>query len=201
MTMSSGQFTTSTAYDVVAVIIFLVVSFTFLFPCNRFIPLDRRTAAVMGATLCYATRAFIFPNHQMNLEAAVDFDVLVLLAAIMAINFIMVRQKETKKLIYHVQNQVKESPKRGFWLVSLAAFVVSPFLTNDGVCLLFVEPILNAFDSIDRPRLSNMLNGGSATLQLEKKDAFYFLLSLACSANIGSSLTYTGNPQVWIMEK
>jgi len=184
---------TSAAYDIVAIVIFLVVSFTFLFPCNRFIPLDRRTAAVMGATLCYATRAFIFPNNKINLEAAVDFDVLVLLAAIMAINFIMVRQKETKKLINHVQMQVNLNPRKGFWLVSLAAFLVSPFLTNDGVCLLFVEPILNAFDNIDRSRHGDSSSGSQ--LQLEKKDAFYFLLSLACSANIGSSLTYTGNPQ------
>jgi len=200
LTTGTSQDMTSTAYDVVAVIIFLVVAFTFLFPCNRFIPLDRRTAAVMGATLCYATRAFIFPNRQMNLEAAVDFDVLVLLAAIMAINFIMVRQKETKKLIIHVQNQVQENPKRGFWLVSFAAFIVSPFLTNDGVCLLFVEPILNAFDNIDRQKSLSTLPSNQS-FELQKKDAFYFLISLACSANIGSALTYTGNPQVNALAK
>jgi Na+/H+ antiporter NhaD/arsenite permease-like protein len=39
--------------------------------------------------------------------------------------------------------------------------------------------------------------GGDSTLfALEKGDAFYFLISLACSSNIGSALTYTGNPQV-----
>ena len=32
-----------------------------------------------------------------------------------------------------------------------------------------------------------------------KSDAIYFLLALACSANIGSSLTYTGNPQNMIV--
>eukprot|EP00607_Mallomonas_marina_P009506 CAMPEP_0182419086 /NCGR_PEP_ID=MMETSP1167-20130531/3486_1 /TAXON_ID=2988 /ORGANISM="Mallomonas Sp, Strain CCMP3275" /LENGTH=502 /DNA_ID=CAMNT_0024593705 /DNA_START=485 /DNA_END=1993 /DNA_ORIENTATION=+ len=116
----------------------------------------------------------------------------------MAINFIMVRQKETKKLIIHVQNQIKENPKKGFWLVSFAAFIVSPFLTNDGVCLLFVEPILNAFDSIDRPK-GPFDYTPNDTFSLEKKDAFYFLLSLACSANIGSALTYTGNPQNMIV--
>lgn len=196
---------TSIAYDVVATIIFLLMSFVFLFPCNRFLPLDRRTAAVLGATLCYATRAFIFPHHQMNLEAAVDFDVLVLLAAIMGINFIIVHQKETKGLIDYVQIQIRENPKKGFWLVSFAAFIVSPFLTNDGVCLLFVEPILNAFESLmngsaPAPQSKETEYGGDTTLlTLERGDAFFFLISLACSSNIGSSLTYTGNPQNMIV--
>ena len=191
---------TSIAYDVVATMIFLLMSFVFLFPCNRFVPLDRRTVAILGATLCYATRAFIFPNHKMNLEAAVDFDVLVLLAAIMAINFIIVHQKETKSLIDYVQVQIRENPKKGFWLVSFAAFIVSPFLTNDGVCLLFVEPILNAFESLNNaqpPKELPEFTGDSSMMILEKGDAFYFLISLACSSNIGSALTYTGNPQVY----
>jgi len=197
---------TTLAYDIIAVSIFVLMSFVFLFPCNRLIPLDRRTVAVLGATLCYATRAFIFPHMAMNLEAAVDFDVLVLLAAIMGINFIVVRQKETKSLIDYVQNEVKENPKRGYWIVSFAAFIVSPFLTNDGVCLLFVEPILNAFESLSATGTSAMtadssmdLNGND-NLQLERGDAFYFLISLACSANIGSALTYTGNPQVIFLD-
>ena len=29
--------------------------------------------------------------------------------------------------------------------MSFASFIIAPFLTNDGVCLLFVEIILNAF--------------------------------------------------------
>eukprot|EP01041_Mallomonas_annulata_P001780 gene1780-3449_t len=196
---------TSIAYDIVATCIFLLMSFVFLFPCNSLVPLDRRTVAILGATLCYATRAFIFPNHKMNLEAAVDFDVLVLLAAIMAINFIIVHQKETKSLIDYVQTQVKENPKKGFWLVSFAAFIVSPFLTNDGVCLLFVEPILNAFESLNRPsevepsKKEVECAGDTSLLALEKGDAFYFLISLACSSNIGSALTYTGNPQNMIV--
>jgi len=191
---------TSIAYDIVATLIFLLMSFVFLFPCNSLVPLDRRTVAILCATLCYATRSFIFPNHKMNLEAAVDFDVLVLLAAIMAINFIIVHQKETKSLIDYVQTQVQQNPKKGFWLVSFAAFIVSPFLTNDGVCLLFVEPILNAFESLKHDDPSKVIpDPGEGNMKLEKGDAFYFLISLACSSNIGSALTYTGNPQNMIV--
>ena len=53
-----GMSASHVAFDAVAVAIFVVVSFTFLFPCNRIIPLDRRSVAVMGATLCYITRYF-----------------------------------------------------------------------------------------------------------------------------------------------
>jgi Na+/H+ antiporter NhaD/arsenite permease-like protein len=192
---SSYDVYTGAAYDIVAVCIFLVVSITFFFPVNRIFPLDRRSVAVVGATLCYLSGAFLFPQHQRELENSVDFDVLVLLSGIMAINFIVVHQSETKALILSVQNKINENPKKGFWVVSFAAFITSPFLTNDGICLLFVEPILNAFSSIGSSSVADS-QSPDAPLVLQKPDAFYFLITLACSSNIGSALTYTGNPQV-----
>ncbi len=36
-------------------------------------------------------------------------------------------------------------------------------------------------------------------MKLETSDAVYLLLTLACSSNIGSALTYTGNPQNMIV--
>jgi hypothetical protein len=43
--------TTGIVYNVTAIIIFALVSFTFLFPSNYVIPLDRRSVAILGATL------------------------------------------------------------------------------------------------------------------------------------------------------
>lgn len=182
---------TSLIFDIIAGIIFVFVSFCFFFPCNQLIPLDRRSAAILGATMCYATRTFFFPRNKIDIVDSIDFDVLALLTGIMAINFIMIHQKESKRVIRYVQTQVRNHPKSGFWLVSFAAFIISPFLTNDGVCLLFVEPILNAFESLDDNSRKPM-----SEFHLTKGDSFYFLLALACSSNIGSALTYTGNPQV-----
>lgn len=120
---------------------------------------------------------------------------------------------------------MQSNPLRGFWVVSAASLAIAPFLTNDGVCLLFVEIILNAFEDendADAPAAQQdvQLNelgddkSGAPVLdtsalpyessvvqfqgaeKLRRSDAIYFLLSLACSANIGSALTYTGNPQV-----
>jgi len=190
---------TGAAYDTFAVIVFAIVSLTFFFPVNRVFPLDRRSVAVMGATLCYLSGAVFFPEHHRDLTDSVDFDVLILLTGIMAINFVVVHQRETKDVIEHVQNQIQEDPRKGFWLVSFAAFITSPFLTNDGICLLFVEPILHAFQNAVETgtTIENVIP--TAILTLEKGDAFYFLIALACSSNIGSCLTYTGNPQNMII--
>eukprot|EP00981_Chlorochromonas_danica_P001678 scaffold369_cov177-Ochromonas_danica.AAC.11 len=194
------------AYTVIIVIIFSLVSFTFLFPCNFLIPLDRRTVAAVGALCCYITSTFLFPSHRIDLLHAVDFDVLILLASIMVINHIVVHLKETKRLIDWFQKLLKKNPIRGFWMISFVAFIVSPFLTNDGVCLLFVEPILRVFEDLGQsdPQQQQPIQQQSSSEEdedfpLSKMDALYFLLSLACSTNIGSALTYTGNPQNMIV--
>ena len=113
-------------------------------------------------------------------------------------------RKETKEVIKYMQYQVQSNPLKGFWLVSAAAFLVAPFLTNDGVCLLFVELILDAFEATKSlSNCTDILHPSSPeerekivqskNMPLETGDAIYFLLTLACSANIGSALTYTGN--------
>jgi Na+/H+ antiporter NhaD/arsenite permease-like protein len=137
----------------------------------------------------------------------------------MAINYLVVHLKETKRVILYLQNIIQLQPRHGFWMTSIASLVVSPFLTNDGVCLLFVEPILNAFEGLMEhtddehlPSAPSELslgfgegeNNGLAistaaskpASKLAREDAVYFMLTLACSSNIGSALTYTGNPQV-----
>lgn len=138
----------------------------------------------------------------MDVLHSVDFDVMVLLSSIMIINHLVVHLKETKDVIDYLQQLVQSDPSRGLWVISFAAFIASPFLTNDGVCLLFVEPILNAFEYapfaaeiVEEPDT----DADKAKLVLRKEDALYFLLALACSANIGSALTYTGNPQNMIV--
>lgn len=103
----------SVPYMACAVVIFCIVSYTFLFPLNRIITLDRRTVAVFGSTLCYVTRSFGFPSSGLDLVRYIDFDVLVLLASIMAINHIVVHLKETKAIILWLQNLIRQDPQRG----------------------------------------------------------------------------------------
>lgn len=239
---------------------------------------DRRTTAVVGALACYLLGTFVFPSRSIDMLHAIDFDVLVLLASIMVVNHIVVHLRETKKLIYSFQCLLRRDGVRGFWVLSFIAFIVSPFLTNDGVCLLLVEPVLNTFEPVSDAEMSDMFTQEKSTVPTESKidnaetaeemqqygklagfgnshkslchiqrsllvtiemqdpeaghdhekqrclknsdsraaatsngqktdalppltreDAFYFLLALACATNIGSALTYTGNPQNMIV--
>lgn len=174
-------------YNGIAVAIFGLLAIQLLFPSNIIFPVDRRTASCVCAVLVFVSRRFLF-RQSVNIVEYIDFDVLLLLAAIMVINHVVVHLKETKACIAYIQSSIQKNPVRGFWMVSLSAAVISPWLTNDGVCLLFVEPILNAFADASPHATADKT-------VLAKSDSLYFLISLACSANIGSALTYTGNPQ------
>jgi Na+/H+ antiporter NhaD/arsenite permease-like protein len=193
----------SGGYITIAIFIFLFVAINFLFPCNVIFPFDRRTTSIVGAVLCYASRRFFFPSNDMDLLRAINFDVMVLLSSIMVINHLIVHLKVTKDTIVYLQTVVQSNPVRGLWIISAAAFVISPFLTNDGVCLLFVEPILNAFEptplAVAMTAVDRHVPTEKKVMKPQKEDAVYFLLGLACSANIGSALTYTGNPQNMIV--
>lgn len=151
---------------------------------------------MVGALACYLTRDYLFPSAPLDLIAAVDFNVLILLASIMVINHIVIHLKETKRMVKYCQSLIRASPVKGFWIISTIAFCASPFLTNDGVCLLLVEPILIAFQIAPSPgdQIQDDKNQS-----LDKGDMIYFLLALSCSTNIGSTLTYTGNPQNMIV--
>jgi Na+/H+ antiporter NhaD/arsenite permease-like protein len=177
---------------------------------NMLYEIDRRTGNVVGAIACYFTRRYMFPSRPIDLLEAVDFDVLILLSSIMIINYVVIHLKEVKKTIQYFQHLIKIDAVKGFWMISIVAFLVSPFLTNDGVCLLFVEPILLCFkdlstDEDDFEDLETTDEGNNRSTRqvkmskLEKIDTIYFLFALSCSTNIGSTLTYTGNPQNMIV--
>lgn len=118
----------------------------------------------------------------------------------MVINFLLVTQPQTKKMVRLIQDTIKQHPRRGFWYVGLAAFSMSPFLTNDGVCLLFVAPVMHAFSELEETE--SQIPFEQLTLdniEVKRADALYFMLNIACSSNIGSALTYIGNPQNMIV--
>jgi Na+/H+ antiporter NhaD/arsenite permease-like protein len=207
-------------YSACVTLIFFCVGFVFLFPLNAWIPLDRRLAGLFGAILCGLVH-FMFPGvGASSIGQYIDVDVLLILIAIMAVNFMVMRQPVLLKGIRVVQDLIIQNPSRGIWAVAGVAFLASPFITNDGLCLLLTGPVLYAFHTqrlqkkLDSPasRSSNNTNSVVAsshanvtspsgattnlvTHSLEEIDKFYFCLVIACSANIGSAMTYTGNPQ------
>ena len=52
-------------------------------------------------------------------------------------------------MILKLQKIIKKDRNSGFWIVSFISFISSPFITNDGLCLLLVTPVLDAFSLSD----------------------------------------------------
>ena len=238
----AGAESTSIAFDFLITLVFAAVSLLFLFPSNKYLPLDRRLAGLLGSALC-TFLIYVFPQKERNNTLYdVDVAVLLVLIAIMAINFVIMRQPVLLSAIRIMQEYIQRDINSGFWLVSLVSFAVSPFIMNDGLCLLLVTPVLDAFcqkdahheypqqsmdleqpdysdelsaddddDDDTRDRDSSSRNGNSFKSNSplspsrsdpshkqpthSSSDPFYFMLAIACSANIGSATTFSGNPQ------
>ena len=190
--------------DTIITAIFAVVSFQFLFPGNYFIPLDRRLSGLLGAVLC-AMIAYLVPESASIAGEHVDIEVLVILVSIMVINFVLMQQTFVESYIFALQECIKSDPNLGFWLVSFASFFISPFVTNDGLCLLLVNPVL---DALQAPQVDQNGPQAQASSPRQKLTAtnivsnrFYFMLTISSSSNIGSVMTFAGNPQNIIIAK
>lgn len=170
-------------------VVFVSVSYQFLFPENYAIPLDRRMSGLLGAALV-AVIAEVFSGYYESIPIDnIDIEVLVILVCIMVINFVMTQQSRVSTILKSMQNSIQEDDNYSFWLVSFIAFIVSPFVTNDGLCLLLVFPVLDAMQTVV-----------GAELVIEQNRLFY-MMSIASSANIGSVMTFTGNPQNILIAK
>jgi hypothetical protein len=195
--------------DAVITIIFGLVSCQFLFPGNYFIPLDRRLSGLLGAVLC-ALMAYLLPGSASIAGEHVDIEVLVILVSIMVINFVLMQQEFVAAYIGKMQEVIKYDPNMGFWLVSFVSFIVSPFVTNDGLCLLLVNPVLDALVLPKKDdKAASTSRSESETVSSKEvlntsnivSNRFYFMLAISSSSNIGSVMTFAGNPQNIIIAK
>jgi hypothetical protein len=180
---------TKPAYDVFVTIIFASVALMLLFPSNKYLPLDRRLSCIWGATLCGLV-AYCF-NNSLNPLEFVDVDVLIVLSAIMAINFLLLRHPWLSWGIERMQWYIQNDVDKAFYIVSIMSFLISQIIMNDGLCLMIVHPVLDAF--IKNSRISSPRTSDNSDYHIY--DPFYFMLNIACSANIGSVMTFAGNPQ------
>lgn len=200
-------------------IVFVIVALQLLFPSNVLLPLDRRASTMLGA-IWIMILFYLFPSQQgVNIGSFVDFDVLIVLAAIMVINFILLRQPFLAHLEHKMQALIQRDRNVGFLVVSVVSLLVSPVIMNDGLCLMLVHPVLDAFPprspaKSERTAIkwaADVAEEGRAEPPPEEEspqeatdadaeadadaDALFYMLNIACSANIGSALTFSGNPQ------
>lgn len=178
--------------NVLIVTVFLFVSLQMLLGSNRFCPLDRRLSALLGAAICKATATDVQTSY-------VDFKVLLILASIMSLNFLVVQQPLVAKALRLLQTIVQnkhhgtgQATSWSLWVVAFVSFLIAPMVTNDGLVLLLVDPLLDSFNSEEGEE-------DEKTVHHRDIDKLHFALVTACSANIGSSLTLVGNPQNMIV--
>jgi Na+/H+ antiporter NhaD/arsenite permease-like protein len=136
-----------------------------------FLPLKRPAVALLGAGLMVLAGAI----PARDVPAAINWETLVLLLGMM----IVVAYLKLAKFFEYVSTAIllhARTPRRLLGLLIATSGLFSALFVNDTICLLFTPIVLAA---VLRARL----------------DPVPFLIALVTSANIGSVMTLTGNPQ------
>jgi Na+/H+ antiporter NhaD/arsenite permease-like protein len=133
--------------------------------------LDRPTAALLGAVLMVMTGSL----SRAEAAAAVDFSTLAVLFGMMVLLAVLMQSGLPTWLAFKALNRCR-SPHMLLALIVFTSGTASAVMLNDTVCLLGTPLLLEI------------------TEQSEIRST-PFLLALPTSANIGSVMTLTGNPQ------
>ncbi|MFZ0332641.1 MAG: SLC13 family permease [Candidatus Acidiferrales bacterium] len=153
------------------IIIFLITYFFIAVESGRGSRLDRTAAAFCGAV------AMVFAGV-VSLDAAyqaISWDTIVFLLGVM----ILVAHFQIAHFFDWVAARVAAIARTPFQFLVLLIFttgILAAFFVNDTVCLMFTPIVLAVTDRLRLPKLP-------------------YLLALATSANIGSVMSVTGNPQ------
>jgi hypothetical protein len=81
-----------------------------------------------------------FSLYSYHIKSFYMIKVLIILVAIMILNHAIINQKLSMRFINRLQHRIQNDPDKSFHIISLVSFITSPFLLNDGVCLLFTNP-------------------------------------------------------------
>ncbi len=138
----------------------------------RFLNLDRPSAALAGAALTVALGVLPFDEA---LRGAISWETILLLLGMM----VVVAYLKLAGFFEFVSTWIlirSRTPRRLLALLIVASGLLSALFVNDTICVLFTPVVLGA---VLRAKLNPVP----------------FLIALATSANIGSVMTLTGNPQ------
>lgn len=165
---------TTFRHPIAAAIIFAITFILISFRKIKFLPIGRPSSTLLGAVLMVAF-GVMTPKEAYEL---VNWDTICLLLGMM----IVAEHLRSAGLFETITSKL-ESFNKPFVLLTVVAFsaaLLSAILVNDPVCVVFTPLVL-------------ML------CQKKKLNPLPFLIVLATSSNIGSSLTLTGNPQNMII--
>lgn len=141
-------------------------------PTIRFLNLDRPTSALAGGVLMILLAGLPFDDA---VRKAINWETIVLLLGMM----VVVAYLKLAHFFEFVSTWIllrAGTPKRLLGLLMAASGLLSALFVNDTICVLFTPIVLGA---VLRARLNPVP----------------YLIALVTSANIGSVMTLTGNPQ------
>jgi Na+/H+ antiporter NhaD/arsenite permease-like protein len=156
--------------DLLALAIFLFTYCFLAFEKVPFLPLNRAGGVLVGAVAMVLSGVLGFEEAW----ASIDAEIIVLLAGMMILNVSL----EHSGFFGLVASRVLRlrSPVVLLVGVILVSGTLSALFLNDTVCLMLTLPLLRTLEHADLPRRP-------------------YLVALAMSANVGSVMTVTGNPQ------
>jgi Na+/H+ antiporter NhaD/arsenite permease-like protein len=155
----------------IPIVIFVIAYLLIAVESGRGSHLDRTAAAFCGA-VAMVVLGVISLNQAYQ---AIDWDTLIFLLGIM----ILVAHFQLSGFFDWIAVRVARVARTRFQLLVLLIFtsgLLAAFFVNDTICLIFTPIVLAVTDRLDAP-------------------PFPFLIALATSANIGSAMSVTGNPQ------
>ncbi|KAG2700509.1 hypothetical protein I3843_06G000900 [Carya illinoinensis] len=142
-----------------------------VFPSVPFLPIGRTAGSLLGAMLMVIFR-IITPNQAYD---AIDLPILGLLFGTMLVS-VYLERADMFKYLGKLLSWKSKGAKDLIFRICLISAISSAFFTNDTSCVVLTEFVLKI-------------------ARQHKLPPHPFLLALASSANIGSSVTPIGNPQ------
>lgn len=161
--------------QIIALLIFIVTYLGIIFNKLPFINLDRKAFAFVGAVLMIVCGVIDFDFAIQS----IDFNTIVLLLGMMIIISVLKFDGFFEFISYTTTSHAKNPSALLSVIVFITGFA-SAFLVNDAVVLLFTPVIINI-------------------CRQSKLNPIPFLLGEIFSANAGSLMTITGNPQNMII--
>ncbi len=157
--------------QIISLVIFVITYTGIIFTRLPWINIDRPSAAFFGAVAMIIFGIMTFEEAVL----AVDFNTITLLLGMMII-IITLELDGFFSLIARKAVSAARNQHRLLWIIVLVTGISSAFLVNDAVVLLFTPVVI-------------------AICRASKLNPMPYLIAEMLSANAGSAMTITGNPQ------
>lgn len=155
----------------VPIVIFVIAYLLIAVESSRGSHLDRTAAAFCGAVAMVVLGVITLDQAYQ----AIDWNTIIFLLGIM----ILVAHFQLSGFFDWIAVHIARLARTRFQLLVLLVFtsgLLAAFFVNDTICLIFTPIVLAVVDRLDAPPVP-------------------YLIALATSANIGSAMSVTGNPQ------